>query len=252
MSMFTSSTPLYVQLKDYILRFVENELAYDDQIPSEPQLMARYSGSRTTVRKAIDELVREGKLYKVQGKGTYVSRKKVVQGLSDLISCTYELRKLGFEPYYRLLLEKVIPANPSVASNLKLNSREPVFTTQRISIIEGEPFNFTKSYLPYKYVLGIGAYDFEKDSLYKVLEDTYKIQLIKSIRSVETVQCDEELSPKLKIPEGTAILKFEGRVTGKLASGEIVMIEYFRTYYRTDKVKFYVAQTAGCTDEALL
>ncbi|MGO3732244.1 MAG: GntR family transcriptional regulator [Vagococcus sp.] len=241
--MFTSSSPLYVQLKDYITRYIENELQYNDRIPSEFELMDKYCVSRTTVRKAIDELVQEGKLYKKQGLGTYVSGEKVEQGLSDLSSCTYELKKLGFDPYYTLLDASVVPSNVVVASNLQIDIGENVFHLVRISNVEGEPLNVTYSYIPYTFVNGIEKYDFVKNSLYKVLKEEFQIELVKSIRSVEAILCNEKLSKDLKINEGTAILKFNGQVTGKMASGKIVMVEYFRTYYRTDRVKFHVAQT---------
>lgn len=243
--MFTSSSPLYVQLKNYILQYIESELHYNDQIPSEFSLMEKYCVSRTTVRKAIDELVKEGKLYKKQGLGTYVAGKKIEQGLVDLSSCTYELKKLGFEPHYKLILETVEPANVSVASNLHLTISEDVFHLERISIVEGAPLNFTHSFIPYKYVPGIESHDFSKESLYAVLKEQYQISLTKSIRSVEAILCNEELAEKLEIEEGRALLKFNGQVTGRLNTGDEVMLEYFKTFYRTDKVKFYVAQTSN-------
>ena len=65
--------PMYYQLKNIIIDMIENEeIGVDECIPSEPKLMQTYNLSRTTVRKAIDELVNEGYLYKKQGKGTFV------------------------------------------------------------------------------------------------------------------------------------------------------------------------------------
>lgn len=241
--MFTSSSPLYVQLKDYITQLIEDKLQYNDKIPSEFELMDMYCVSRTTVRKAIDELVQEGKLYKKQGLGTYVSGEKVEQGLSDLSSCTYGLKKLGFDPYYTLIDSQILSSSVSVASNLQIDIGEKVFHLERISNVEGEPLNVTYSYIPYNYVEGIEEYDFVQNSLYKVLNEEFGIELVKSIRSVEAVQCNEELSKYLDISEGTAILKFNGQVTGKTIFGKTILIEYFRTYYRTDRVKFHVAQT---------
>jgi GntR family transcriptional regulator len=110
--------------------------------------------------------------------------------------------------------------------------------------VENEPLNLTKSYIPYKYVEGIENHNFCTESLYKVLREEYQIELVKSIRTVEAILANEELAEDLEIPENAAILKFDGQVTAKLPSKEVVILEYFRTYYRTDKVKFYVAQTS--------
>lgn len=65
--------PKYYILKLEIIKKIENDEFLDDQmIPSERELIKEFGVSRITVRKAIDELVNEGYVYRVQGKGTYV------------------------------------------------------------------------------------------------------------------------------------------------------------------------------------
>jgi len=72
-----SSVPKYSQLREILLDLIEAELAYDALIPSERELVDRYGLSRMTVRQAINNLVAEGRLYRVAGKGTFVARPKV-------------------------------------------------------------------------------------------------------------------------------------------------------------------------------
>lgn len=67
----------YELIKDYICENVRKGIYTADQkIPSENELCKMYSTSRITVRKAIDELVLIGMLYRVQGVGTFVSAEK--------------------------------------------------------------------------------------------------------------------------------------------------------------------------------
>lgn len=80
--------PLYIQLRDMIKGQIESGiLKPGDKVPSETALQKSFNVSRVTVRKAIEELVRNNYLIKLQGKGTYVSqvqelhRKKVCQAL---------------------------------------------------------------------------------------------------------------------------------------------------------------------------
>ncbi len=69
-----AAEPKYQTVKNFIIEFIRNgELKYNDRVFSEHELMERLSVSRHTVRKAIDDLVNEGWLYKQQGKGTFVS-----------------------------------------------------------------------------------------------------------------------------------------------------------------------------------
>ena len=72
-----SPVPKYFQLREILLDLVETELSEDQSIPSERELSARFGLSRMTVRQAVDHLVSEGRLYRVQGKGTFVARPKI-------------------------------------------------------------------------------------------------------------------------------------------------------------------------------
>jgi len=71
-------TPLYLQVKDIILkRLVEGKYKPGERIPSESVLASDFKISISTVRQALSILVSEGYLEKKQGKGTYVSEKKI-------------------------------------------------------------------------------------------------------------------------------------------------------------------------------
>jgi DNA-binding GntR family transcriptional regulator len=69
-----SNVPLYAQLKDLLLeRIQQGVYAAGSQIPSELLLCDELQLSRPTVRQAIAELVAEGTLVIIKGKGTFVS-----------------------------------------------------------------------------------------------------------------------------------------------------------------------------------
>lgn len=71
--MLDDRVPKYYQLKKILIEKINNEeFEVNVPIPSERELTELYQVSRITVRKAIEELVNEGYLYKIQGKGTYV------------------------------------------------------------------------------------------------------------------------------------------------------------------------------------
>lgn len=65
--------PKHAQLRSILLEQIADVLAPDRPIPSERKLMARYGVSRATVREALGQLVSEGRLYRVRGKGTFVA-----------------------------------------------------------------------------------------------------------------------------------------------------------------------------------
>ncbi|MFB9276613.1 GntR family transcriptional regulator [Cohnella cellulosilytica] len=69
-----STLPKYQQVKDYVLLQIKNnELGKDGRIPSESEFSKLLDVSSITVRKALNDLVNEGIIYRVRGKGSFVS-----------------------------------------------------------------------------------------------------------------------------------------------------------------------------------
>src|SRR5437879_12642391 len=88
-------------------------------VPPERTLALDFDTSRTTVRQALQELVVEGRLERIQGKGTFVSKPKVAQVL-QLTSYTQDMRAQGIEPTSRLLGMDYVRAGEDVAARLQI------------------------------------------------------------------------------------------------------------------------------------
>lgn len=74
--------PLYVQIKDYFKeRISTGKLSEDDKIPSEKELMEQFDVSRITVANALAQLAKEGWIYRIPGRGSFVS-----QGIQALLN----------------------------------------------------------------------------------------------------------------------------------------------------------------------
>jgi len=93
----------YLLKKELIDRIDREEFKQDEPIPSERELMSQFDVSRITVRRAINELVNEGYLYTIQGKGTYIKNGRYSQNLLSLTSCTQDIIKLGMKPSRRII-----------------------------------------------------------------------------------------------------------------------------------------------------
>src|SRR5699024_7239115 len=87
---------------------------YEDQLPSERELMRQYDVSRSTVREAINALVREGVLVKKQGKGTYVSIKSLDSWLGQLSSTTEVIRNLGMKTGALIIYFKKVASSQGI------------------------------------------------------------------------------------------------------------------------------------------
>lgn len=72
----SSSVPIYEQIKKSIInQILEGELNEDELLPSIRVLAQDIKISAMTIKKAYDELEKEGYLKSIQGKGTFVAPK---------------------------------------------------------------------------------------------------------------------------------------------------------------------------------
>src|SRR6056297_1742906 len=116
-----SPLSLYYQLKQIIIDMIENrELKENDKLLTEKELCQKYEISRVTVRQALKELENEDYIYKIQGKGTFVSPKKFQQQLLKFYSFTDEMKKLGKTPTSKVLKFDITVPNKKLQELLLL------------------------------------------------------------------------------------------------------------------------------------
>lgn len=69
--------PLYIQIREYLLENINaGTWDYGHPIPSENELSRQFKVSRMTIKQALDALVKDGLVYRVQGRGTFISKDK--------------------------------------------------------------------------------------------------------------------------------------------------------------------------------
>lgn len=234
--------PKYYAIKNYLLEMIDREeYAVDQGIPSERVLIERFGVSRITIRKAIDDLVNEGYLYRLQGKGTYVKGHNVKQDLFNITSCTQDIIDHGMIPSRKVFKAGVEGCRADTARILEIGPAEEVFMLERVYYANFDPINCTQTWLPHRYFPGIEKIDFAKESLYATLEERYGVRLTKATRALEARLALQDMAEKLSLHAGAPLLYFEA-VTYGLVGGKEVPVEMFRSHYRTDRFKFYINQ----------
>lgn len=189
--------PLYCKLAEIIEEKIETGAwKKGEKITSERELCEEYNMSRITVRNAIDELVRQGRLEKVQGKGTFVVGSSIIQNLGNVYSFSREMEKQGKISATRLVNKEVQKADRRVSKALGIDEGDLVVYIERLRCAENTPIMLEKTYFPkesYEFVLDI---DLDKDPLYKTLDEKYGVNIN---RAIETFKACELNSYECKL-----------------------------------------------------
>ncbi len=209
-----SSVPKYSQLREILLDLIATELAYDEAIPSERELVDRYGLSRMTVRQAISNLVAEGRLYRVPGKGTFVARPKIEMPLR-LASFTEDMRARGLEPGAVDLERRLVPATALLARALALNPGDPVHVIARLRTADSVPMGVERCHIPAQVAPGLEGVSLANRSLYQVLQERFGIVLENGEQTIEAVIVDPEDAALLELRPGSAVLRLQRRSLGE-------------------------------------
>ena len=210
-----------------------------DQIPSENELVAKFGVSRSTIRHALSELALEGWLYRIQGRGTFVSKPKFRQTLSRLTSFTEDMRMLGLTPKARLLSCQPEKPDQIVTKQLGLVQGDDVIRLERLRLADDEPVAINISVLPQKLVPGLEKMDLENQSLYEILEKHYGHIIARAEQTLAPVLADKAAAQLLQVPLNTPLLLVEG-VTF-LRNG--MAIEKLKIFYCGERYKFHLSAT---------
>jgi GntR family transcriptional regulator len=132
--------PMYAQIKDELRRrILDGSYTVHQQLPSESELTQLFKVSRITVRQALNDLQKEGLIFRIHGKGTYVSKPKAFQELGKLEGFAEAMGRHGYETFNRLLsIHNIAPAAP-VAARLSLPKSRQVTELRRVRYLNRSP-----------------------------------------------------------------------------------------------------------------
>ena len=109
-----SYTPLYIQVREYILNRIRmGDYKVGDRLPTEKELMEQLQVGRATVRAALNELEHEGQVEKRHGIGTFVKEPKRELGFEPLISLSHYLDKMGIRCVNRVVKDEPVTVEAS-------------------------------------------------------------------------------------------------------------------------------------------
>jgi GntR family transcriptional regulator len=229
-----SPVPLHHQLRHGLRGQIERGiLRPGQQIPHERQYAEHLGISLAPVRQALLDLVRQGYLLRVRGKGTFVRDDKVVEKISLLGSFTESLRSQGLEPEIKVITAEVV-APPRDVSRVFDDEPALLFRLDRLASVAGGPLALLTAWLSPDRFPDLGTHDFGRVALYATLEQRYGVRMGRAMSTIEVVLTQDEEAGLLQLPPGAAALEVHGTTFDQHDRPT----ELSRVLYRADRFKF--------------
>ena len=218
----------HAQLSDALAELVSRDLRPDAAIPSERELMATFGVSRATVRKSIDNLIADGLLLRIHGKGTFVSRPRLESRL-HLASFSQDMRRRGLTPSTGLLgIEAMLPP-AEVASALELDAEGMAWRIDRVRLADGQPLALENGWYPQALLPGLDRLDLS-GSLYQVFDETYGFGIDSAEQTMWGESAEGAVARQLDAPLHTPLLVFR-----RISRAADRPLEYVVSRYRGDR-----------------
>ncbi len=234
--------PRYYQLANILRESIANgKFEAHQPIPSERQLEKIYSVSRTTIRQAIDLLIRQGYLYRSHGRGTFVSPQKLQKGISELTSFSEDMKQRGLVPGQKILEIGYVAASEQVMAHLEVEDpNAQILRIERLRLGDNEPMGLQTSF----YVLPEGQTITRNDleefgSIYIILQEKFHLIPTEADETLEVTLATPREAGLLQIPPGSPLLLSERTTYSQFRR----VIEFVKILYRGDRYRYIAKLT---------
>lgn len=208
-----------------------------DRMPTEAELMATYSISRATARRALDELRRANLVERQPGRGTFVIAPRLQASIPHLHSITTEIEQLGYKPGSHLVGVRVVGADAVTARHLRIRADDPVLEVKRLRTADGRPFYFAESALNLKRFAGFRDVDLSSPtlSMYRLFEEVTGRKVTHVTQWLTATGAGGEAALHLNVTDGRPLLEME-RV---LFVENDIPVEFVRAWFIGGTYRFY-------------
>lgn len=210
-------------------------LRQGQQLPTEAEITERFSVSRVTVRKALDELVEKDLITKVHSKGSVVKENDKIMCLDSLMGFTEEMSRRGLSVSTKVLSATLETAGEHISNKLDIDSRSKVYLITRLRLVEDEVIAVEKVAISYYRCPDLLKYDLS-GSLYKIISQEYGHKIVRANEVLEATLADKREIDLLGIKTKQPVLKIERNTF----LDDQAPLEFTSSIYRGDKYKFRV------------
>lgn len=157
----SSREPYYREIARVLRnKILSGEYAFEDRLPSETVLASQFGVSRMTARQAVSQLVNEGRVYRVQGRGAFVAHTTISRNPNSLVGFYADMERLGLRPGSTVLRSELRLPTDREQRSLDIGKSDRVHYVERVRSVDDEPVGVQHFTVP-EWILP----DFDPDTL---------------------------------------------------------------------------------------
>lgn len=204
--MIQEKEPRYLQIKNtYKRNILKGKINPGDYLPSENELCKKYSITRTTARKALEDLQKEGYIERIHGKGSKVKERRQSLGLLNVKGFS-EAAGNNVRTEFIVKPKNVVWPNSTIFSISEVESKNPCIHFKRLRFVGKAPVMVEENWFSQHGLKDFIDTPFIEGSFFKTLSQKYLIEIIGSEQELRAELANQNIASKLKIKEGTPIL----------------------------------------------
>ncbi len=227
--------PKYYQIYEALVDEIRSgKFSEGDRFPSDTELVEHYKVSRGTVREALKILFQQGYLVREQGRGTFVTYRKIQQDPDYLIGFSELMRRNNLKPSARIIQKKIVNPTPWLIRLMNLDPDDKVVRIVRLRLGDNEPLIIERSFFNYQLFLPLMNKDLENNSIFELLYRHTCTELGDASQRIEAISAGQSEYDLLQVPLGTPLLIIKRLI--KTTSGEY--FQYSEDVYRSDRISF--------------
>lgn len=170
-----TETPVYIQVRDRLWQWIrDHRLGGQERLPAERELAARFSTTRVTVRQALGQLEAEGKIFRSNRRGWYVTPERLKYDPSRDIGFNRIVTEQGYLPSTETLSKELTETPAWLAQLSGLAEGTPVYHVLRRRSIDNRCVLVEHNYINPQNCPGLLSQDTDL-SIWALLRETYNL-----------------------------------------------------------------------------
>ena len=211
MKLFRSQIPLYYQIEQILREKISSgTIAGKQPLPTETELCKEYGVSRTTIRQAFASLINDGLVYRIPGKGTFLSHNRsggigALQSFSTIEELVELVKKAKTLIHYHGLTS----ASKRVVSLMDFRAHKEIYCMRGVRILNNLPLCYFVINVPSRFASFFDGKNVESDAIISILEDKSGMVVYRMQQTISARVAGKRIARFLGIRETDPVLEFE-------------------------------------------